>query len=88
MHILVVKAFQKIVVEKITMKKWDPKWKQSFSAMVAIALIFVSAFALGGGAAAYVAGKSVQTENDKVCVVIDAGHGGSKLRQEYGIGGC
>ena len=68
------------------MKKWEPKWKQSFSAMVTVALIFASAFALGGGAAAYVAGKSVQTENDKICVVIDAGHGGSKLRQELETG--
>lgn len=67
-------------MEKFTIKKWNQKQKQSFSAMAAVALVFFSAFALGRGAAAYVAGKSVLAENDRICVVIDAGHGGSKLR--------
>ena len=67
-------------MEKFTIKKWNQKQKQSLSAMTAVALILFSAFALGRGAAAYVAGKSVLAENDRICVVIDAGHGGSKLR--------
>ena len=67
---------------KNTIKKWDQKWKQSLSAMSAVALFFASAFALGKGTAVYVSGKSIQAGNDKICVVIDAGHGGSKLRQK------
>lgn len=87
MHILVVKAYRRSAVEKFTIKKWDQKRKQGLSAVAAVALIFFSAFALGRGAAAYVTGKSVQAENDKICVVIDAGHGGSNLRQEHKTGG-
>ena len=67
-------------MKKYTIKKWDQKRKQSLSAIAAAALIFFSAFTLGRGAAAYVVGKSVQAEDDRICVVIDAGHGGSKLR--------
>ena len=62
------------------MKNWDQKRKQTLSAMAAVVLILLASFALGGGTAAYVTGKSVQMGNDKVCVVIDAGHGGGKLR--------
>lgn len=69
-------------MEKITIKKWDHKRKQSISAMAVVALIFASAFALGKGTAAYVSGKSIQGGNDDICVVIDAGHGGSRLRQK------
>ena len=75
------KSISKIVVEKITMKKWDQKRKQSLAAMATVAFILLASFAMGRGAAAYVAGKSVQTGSDKICVVIDAGHGGDKLRQ-------
>lgn len=79
-HILVVKAYRRSEVEKFTIKNRNQKQNQILSAMAAIALIFFSAFALGRGAAAYVAGKGVQAESDKICVVIDAGHGGGKLR--------
>ena len=60
------------------MKKWNQKRKQSLLAVAAVALILLASFALGGGAAAYVTGKSVQTGKDKICVVIDAGHGGGR----------
>ena len=60
------------------MKKMDQKRSQSLLAMAAVALILFASFAMGRGAAAYVTGKSVQAGSDKICVVIDAGHGGGK----------
>lgn len=65
---------------KITLKKWDQNQKQTFFAAMTIALILLSSFALGRGAAAYAGGNQAQTDNGKICVVIDAGHGGSQLR--------
>ncbi len=62
---------------KITLKKWDQNQKQTFFAAMTIALILLSSFALGRGAAAYAGGNQAQTDNGKICVVIDAGHGGA-----------
>ncbi len=44
--------------------------------LVMAALLAVSMFFVGREAAVYVAGETVDAKQEKLCVVIDAGHGG------------
>ena len=46
------------------------------------ALIFASIVYMGREAAYYTTGASASAGKDTFCVVIDAGHGGSRLRQQ------
>ncbi len=51
-------------------------YKERILSCVMGVLILCCAFALGREAARYVATGVAETKNDKICVVIDAGHGG------------
>lgn len=54
------------------------KYRSSLPAIAAICLVLASAVYVRQETAFYTAGKNVSTEEEVKCVVIDAGHGGSK----------
>ena len=52
------------------------RFQNKLISIIMTVLLLVSVLYVGKEAASYVTGRSVDVENEKICVVIDAGHGG------------
>lgn len=51
--------------------------------LVMVGILMVSMFVVAREGAAYVNSQTVESDKkEEICIVIDAGHGGSKLRQK------
>lgn len=76
LHILDIKAYWEIVMELLE-KMWTQVRRRKTLAVSAGMLLLLSVIMLEGRGTFSAIGDDVRAENDKICVVIDAGHGGS-----------
>lgn len=76
LHILKIKVHQEVIMKKLE-NAWQQIRKQRLLLVSVGTLFLFSLIVLEKRGTFSAAGDNVQAENDKVCVVIDAGHGGS-----------